>query len=96
MHSSPAHNRAGTTRPQRTLYQPWGAFMLTSDDVQNFRLALEQDLGDPVLETDDEVRQMAFDTILALRALMKVARENRGIHGSSDQVPSFDESNPKL
>lgn len=85
MHSSRTSNIDASSKSQANkLYQPWGAFMLTQEDVQKFRLALEQDLGDPVLETDDEVRQMAFDTILALRALMKVARENRGIHGSSD------------
>lgn len=51
----------------------WGSFELSDDDVRELRAALEEDLGRVVVESDDEIRQMAYDTILALDLLARIA-----------------------
>lgn len=41
----------------------WGDFTLTDDDVAELRAALITDCPDSASFTDDEVRQMGYDTI---------------------------------
>ena len=74
---------AGTPRNAKSLYCPpatpefqrrWGSFALDAKDVARFRRALEQDTGGPAVESDAEITQMAYDTILALAVLSHVAR----------------------
>ncbi len=56
--------------------QRWGNFALGPEDVARFRHALEQDTGGPAPESDAEIMQMAYDTILALAVLSETARAN--------------------
>ena len=74
---------AGTTRNAKSLYCPpatpefprrWGSFALDAKDVAVFRRALEQHAGGPAAESDAEITQMAYNTILALAVLSHAAR----------------------
>lgn len=52
----------------------WGEFTLTRDDVSELRRSLLADLPESGPWTDDEVRQMAYDTIHFLAALINLTR----------------------
>lgn len=51
----------------------WGDFTFTQDDINELRTALFVDLPEGGPWTDDEVRQMAYDTIHFL-ALIELTR----------------------
>lgn len=55
----------------------WGKFTINDERVRQFRSALEADLGRAVAESDDEIRQMAYDLIELLDALARFAERRR-------------------
>lgn len=57
----------------------WGAFKLSAVDLPELREALQKDLGDQVIEfSDDEMLQMAHDTLEFLWVLREGERERLG------------------
>ena len=58
----------------------WGRFRLTTSDVTAFRYALEEALGHPLEESDEELELMAYQFIEATATLIQVAKRVNSRH----------------
>jgi hypothetical protein len=55
----------------------WGDFTITEDDVAELRSALRDDCPETPKCTDDEVRQMAYDTIHFIALIVEFKQQQR-------------------
>lgn len=61
----------------------WAGFQLTASDVMEFRDALRRDRGDDGRWTDDDIREMAYNSI----ALVSLIRRIQRAHPSEERRP---------
>ena len=65
-----------TAPSSSTPWVSWGDFTLTDDDVAEFRAALRADCSGSVVFTDDEIREMAYDTINFIALVVELKEEH--------------------